>query len=468
MAVYFKYKSAKDYDSIPILDQFISVGNLKLKIFESKRFGRGKDFDLLITNAQTNEDHVDQDTLIPKNTSVLIRRVPGLPRLPIVIPCLTEPKLDQAQVCEEDNTVVKGESIAAKNYQDIDYDDFGDDIYAIPKLIPNHSGNPVLNAPTNSINDEETKIKNLIDTPDLGRHLHSSIGYGFGRGGMEWKKPPRGYVCHRCNEPGHFIQHCPTNGDPNYDIKKVKPPTKSNDVASSKEVQGFSSSSSSSKRSFSNIPPELHCPLCKGLIKDAVIASKCCFSSFCDKCIREHIISNSICVCGARNILADTLLPNMTLRDTINRINKSNSSSSVHGVSAPRVQDMVSEHNSLPKVPFPSESAAVKVEVLSVPSQKGETSRALKTVEECPIAVGEAVKMKKRKKPSMPFDGAAVNKRWIVAQDHVVAENYMLTMNAAAYHPHWTGMQYTSYVHSPIDIQFGHPVLPRATPPLGQ
>lgn len=24
---------------------------------------------------------------------------------------------------------------------------------------------------------------------------------------------------------GHFIQHCPTNGDPNYDVKIVKPPT---------------------------------------------------------------------------------------------------------------------------------------------------------------------------------------------------------------------------------------------------
>lgn len=26
-------------------------------------------------------------------------------------------------------------------------------------------------------------------------------------------------------QSGHFIQHCPTNGDPNYDIKRVKPPT---------------------------------------------------------------------------------------------------------------------------------------------------------------------------------------------------------------------------------------------------
>lgn len=27
------------------------------------------------------------------------------------------------------------------------------------------------------------------------------------------------------NVSGHFIQHCPTNGDPNFDIKRVKPPT---------------------------------------------------------------------------------------------------------------------------------------------------------------------------------------------------------------------------------------------------
>jgi E3 ubiquitin-protein ligase RBBP6 len=36
--------------------------------------------------------------------------------------------------------------------------------------------------------------------------------------------------------------------------------------------------------------------------------------------IRDHIISKSMCVCGAKNILADDLLPNKTLRDTINRI----------------------------------------------------------------------------------------------------------------------------------------------------
>ncbi|XP_060216766.1 E3 ubiquitin ligase PQT3-like [Lycium barbarum] len=372
MAVYFKYKSAKDYDSIPILDQFISVGNLKLKVFESKRYGRGKDFDLLITNAQTNQDYVDHDTLIPKNTGVLIRRVPGLPRLPIVV---TEPK----QVCDEEvDHSVKAECISDKYSQEFECDDFGDDVYAIPKSMPIQSGNPV---PTSSINDEVTKIKNLVHTPEF------SNGCGFGRGGMEWKKPPSGYVCHRCNMPGHFIQHCPTNGDPNYDIKKVKlmaTPSAINVGVLKPNKPSSTSSSSSSKRSCREIPPELHCPLCKGLMKDAVIASKCCFSSFCNKCIKDHItISNSVCVCGARNILADALLPNMTLRVTINRILESRSStSSEHGVSA---QAMASAPN----------------------------TPALKTVEECPLAAEEAVNMKKRKKPC---DAAAVNMQWGFAQ----------------------------------------------------
>ncbi|KAI0489697.1 hypothetical protein F4859DRAFT_501421 [Xylaria cf. heliscus] len=29
--------------------------------------------------------------------------------------------------------------------------------------------------------------------------------------------PPKNYICRRCHEPGHWIQHCPTNLDPRYD-----------------------------------------------------------------------------------------------------------------------------------------------------------------------------------------------------------------------------------------------------------
>lgn len=125
--------------------------------------------------------------------------------------------------------------------------------------------------------------------------------------------PPNGYICHRCNIAGHFIQHCPTNGDPNYNIKRLK-------VATSpiqNEVEGLSSNANNS------IPSEFYCKLCKKIMENAVM-TRCCFDSFCDKCIRSFTASNSKCLCGFTNIPNDHLLPNLTLRNTISRIMASN------------------------------------------------------------------------------------------------------------------------------------------------
>lgn len=54
--------------------------------------------------------------------------------------------------------------------------------------------------------------------------------------------------------------------------------------------------------------------------------------------IRDYIISKSICVCGAQNVLADDLLPNNTVRDTINRILEANNSSGDNKGSAFQIQ----------------------------------------------------------------------------------------------------------------------------------
>lgn len=52
-----------------------------------------------------------------------------------------------------------------------------------------------------------------------------------------------------------------------------------NRAAFEKEIEGMPST-----RSVGDLPPELHCPLCREVMKDAVLTSKCCFKSFCDKC----------------------------------------------------------------------------------------------------------------------------------------------------------------------------------------
>lgn len=398
MAVYYKFKSARDYDSIPIEGQFISVANLKERIFESKHLGRGTDFDLMISNAQTDEEYADEATMIPKNTSVLIRRIPGRPRKPIV----TEPEESKAVEDRVEEVMPAASAFlgdASMKYpEESEWDDeFGNELY-ISDSVPSQPAGQAVDASENKV-DEDSKIKALIDTSALdysqipdgfgsGRGYSRGMGgrmmagRGFGRG-LERRTPPPGYVCHRCKVPGHFIQHCPTNGDARYDVKRMKPPTgipksmlmqtpdgsyalpsgagavlKPNEAAFEKEIEGLPTT-----RSVGDLPPELRCPLCKEVMKDAVLTSKCCFRSFCDKCIRDYIINKSMCVCGATSILADDLLPNKTLRETISRILEVPPTSSTENVgSMMQVQDMESALPGQPKVRSPAVSAASKEE----------------------------------------------------------------------------------------------------------
>ncbi|PNT67406.1 hypothetical protein BRADI_3g27136v3 [Brachypodium distachyon] len=402
MAVYYKFKSAKDYDSIPIEGQFISVINLKERIFESKHLGRGKDFDLMISNAQTDEEYAEESIMIPKNTSVLIRRMPGRPRMPIV----TEPE----EIIGAENRVGEvmpsgsaflGDS-SMKYPEESEWDDeFGSSLYVYDS-VPSEPASQAIGASNENEIDEDSKIKSLIDTaaldysqiPDghgsgrgygrgMGGRMMSGRGFGRELGRLESRTPPPGYVCHRCKVPGHFIQHCPTNGDNRYDVKRVKPPTgipksmllatpdgsyalpsgvgavlKPNEAAFEREIDGLPTI-----RSVGDLPPELHCPLCKEVIKDGVLTSKCCFRSFCDKCIRDYIINKSMCVCGATSILADDLLPNKTLRETISRILEAPPTSSTGNAgSMAQLQAMETALPVQPKVRSPAVSAASKEE----------------------------------------------------------------------------------------------------------
>ncbi|KAJ9168088.1 hypothetical protein P3X46_019659 [Hevea brasiliensis] len=429
MPIYFKFFSPKEYDSISVDGSVISVDALKRKIFEyryksnmkshSNGLRFGTDLDLVVINAQTNDCYVD-DMLIPNNTRVLIRRIPGtrsgkpVDTATIVVIEKQQPLSSSYRTGSSNTeTVVTApsrstpvntgvSSVSASTITSLSskkcsgdasfgYDDgFGDDVFVIPRMKPAQSSMTSVDVES----DEDSKIKALVNTPALDWQLEGSIGVGSrtqgvnGRGcgrmdghsfgGLRKKTPPEGYICHRCKVPGHFIQYCPTNGDPNYNFKRVRPPTgipksmlvpnadgfyvlssgetavlQPNDDAFRKEIFGCFPS----KRSWSvsDLPPELLCPLCKQIMKDAALTSKCCFKSFCDKCIRDHLIISKLkCVCGAANVLADSLIPNMTLRDTINCFVKSSCGNSSSGENAKsncfRVMDVESAHCSQPQI----------------------------------------------------------------------------------------------------------------------
>ena len=76
--VHYKFKSQKDYDSVGFDGMFISVGDLKKSIVEKKGLARDQACELLLTNAQNDEEYTDDTTMVWKNTSVIVKRVPSM------------------------------------------------------------------------------------------------------------------------------------------------------------------------------------------------------------------------------------------------------------------------------------------------------------------------------------------------------------------------------------------------------
>ncbi|XP_007022151.2 PREDICTED: uncharacterized RING finger protein P8B7.15c [Theobroma cacao] len=388
--VYYKFKSSKDFHSIPVDGPFISVSEFKSRIFASKRYGNGKDFDLLITNAKTDEQYADDSILIPTQTSLLIRRIPGVPVSPIVIG-EEKPKIEK-----NPSSVVKDPHEEGR----FDCHDFGPDSHSI---LINSTANP------SNTHCKEDKIYDGFKTL-----------YVFGKGRI----PPQGYVCHRCKMAGHYIQHCPTNGNPNYDFKRVKPTT-----ANSKA----SASSSGSSFGDNMIPLELRCLLCKKVMKDAAL-TKCCFRSFCDRCIRDHIVSKSACVCQ-RKIVAGDILPNATLRDTINRIlYQSGNRNSYNGGTSFSIQESASaasKADQQTQMIVPPQHTSDKVKE---PTSKGSVLLAEKQEQQKKVVSGKTQKKRKRKVSMMPR-----YPQWRTSQN-VGVDSYMMPPHHSAYNQYWAGM----------------------------
>jgi hypothetical protein len=55
--IYFKFKAAKDFDTATFDGTSISAFDLKRQIMLTKKLGKGTDFDLVISNAQSGEGY---------------------------------------------------------------------------------------------------------------------------------------------------------------------------------------------------------------------------------------------------------------------------------------------------------------------------------------------------------------------------------------------------------------------------
>ncbi|XP_072298722.1 E3 ubiquitin-protein ligase RBBP6-like [Eucyclogobius newberryi] len=74
--IHYKFSSKLGYNTVVFDDVNVTLSELKRLIMSREKL-RAADCDLQITNAQTKEEYTDDDSPIPKGSSVIVRRVPS-------------------------------------------------------------------------------------------------------------------------------------------------------------------------------------------------------------------------------------------------------------------------------------------------------------------------------------------------------------------------------------------------------
>eukprot|EP00871_Galdieria_phlegrea_P000241 jgi/Galph1/1217/GphlegSOOS_G6086.1 len=210
-------KSEKDFSTLSFDGDFLKVSDLKLMVVEKRKLNYGEGFDLVITDAQSNEgsyvkkkevqgglswilEYTEESALIPKNSSVVIKRVPG----------------------QRPGGILSQQVLARKNERYAEKDVSRSSMRA--SNVTEKVNKPVgeLKEQSKGAEDEEERITSVVDSSNI---TYSQKPRFVQHNPLLDRPPPPNYRCHRCGKPGHWIHHCPTNGDPNFDIVRVRRPT---------------------------------------------------------------------------------------------------------------------------------------------------------------------------------------------------------------------------------------------------
>lgn len=352
--IQFKFSASKTYESIEFNGLMIKLLELKRAIVEKRGLMKGMDFDLAVSNAQTKENYTDDDMMIPKNTSVVVRRVPasgGQPGLlarldgtasgtkkaasaarPIEVPAReapTDPRrrpraVDEPAPVEDDGTAAVLANVMG----------------AVDEFRPKGANRGPGGA--------GGRFGGMAGPQGGGGPLPPRPMGGRGGGGSAGQLPSS-YVCHRCGKPGHFIRDCPepANGENKFrqhsgvaGVPRAfwKP---ANDAKDGEEMKfdgiqpssarfeslvkrGVGSAPDDPQRvreaaSADNPPSHLVCPVCSKLFQDAVVLP-CCGDAACDECARNALMTrNNSCPLCNQYCALDQLIPNKRLRTAVEK-----------------------------------------------------------------------------------------------------------------------------------------------------
>ncbi|CAG8443280.1 8250_t:CDS:10, partial [Scutellospora calospora] len=352
------FKSAKDYDTLTFDGLGISVFDAKKEILTAKKL-KGNDFDIIVSHAESGEDYQEDTATIPRNTPIVVKRVPTKPGKGTAHRYLEGggPTTQRNYVSNNRGNMVSSNGSMSKTF-----DPSKQPQQQVSRLTPTPASS---SQQTDEDQTEDDKIQamfaqskefweitqeQMASKPALRRpnQVRPSV-----KPPVQKTLPPN-YVCYRCGQKGHWIQACPTNGDRSFDHMKVRkttgiprsflqkveqvPPgkgvlvTQDGNLVIAQANEAAWQKFHARQKSYvtSNevledtlpIPAELQCMLCSRLLKEAVI-TPCCRASFCDECIRHALINPEQddqqfkCPNCQSQLVPDELLPNKTAREAV-------------------------------------------------------------------------------------------------------------------------------------------------------
>ncbi|KAL1747646.1 DWNN domain-containing protein [Schizophyllum fasciatum] len=357
-SVFYRFASRKDESRVTFDGTGISIFDLKREIILAHNMSKANDFDLFVFNPASMEEYADDTTIIPRSSSVVVKRRPAVRPGKGKAAYYTAGVGGSVPVSEPNQRGGGGGGGGGaswyKGAMSKRFDGKDDAAKATPTPAPLPPAIP------GATDDEEAAIAAMFQTQTanweeaqekLSHAAHVPLrGTGFaGRGKprAQFAAPerplPASYVCYRCGQKGHWIKDCPTNNDRDYDnrprikrttgiprsfLKAVENPDGATlgqgvmvtpeggyvvaqpDLASwQKQVQRPKGLTEAEVRERPPSDASLACPIDGQLFRDAV-KTPCCGTAYCEECIQTHLLERDfLCPgCGKKIPSLDKLV----------------------------------------------------------------------------------------------------------------------------------------------------------------
>jgi protein MPE1 len=350
--VYFKFKSQKEPQRVTIDGPHTDVWNLKREIMSISRLGDGTDIDLKIykedgedgkSRCQCNSirtsnnlaEYTDDTEIIPKDSTVLARRLPA-----------SAPGKGRAARYVSGKPPVSARLTAASGKP-----------AAQVELTANMTEKERLEAMFKFTDaqwrqkQEEMANEKKVDFQGTKPRQKANVPEG---------EPPHGYICYRCGKKGHWIQACPTNDDSSYDNKnRIKRTTgiprsmlkkieqedidklddqqrqhlmvnaegeyvfaQADEKTWKKHLEQVNASEASKRNAAEDnkeiVERGLACPIDSRLFVDPM-KTPCCGKTYCHDCIENALLDNDLTCpgCETQNISLEALVPDEDVKANI-------------------------------------------------------------------------------------------------------------------------------------------------------